>query len=175
LKRLWVYVTNQEHLTENDVDVKDSDHRLFHSFMKDYQERLNDFKVNTAVASAMEFLNHAQAQKLVFSKKMLQEFLTSLSIMVPHLASELLDQLLNIDLKNCRWPSFDPALTIKSSLNIAIQINGKLRTTITVSTRESEETITAKASTAAQRWLENKTIIKRIFVKNRLINFVVKG
>ncbi len=175
LKRLWNFTSNPKNMIENDTDVKDADRRLFHCFIKDYQERLNEYKVNTAVAAAMEFLNHAQAQSLVFSRKMMQEFLTLISVMVPHMASELLETVLNVSLEQCSWPTFNPALTIKNEVEIAIQINGKLRTTIKVATNAPEETISDEAKKAAARWLEHATIIKTIVVKNRLVNFVIKG
>jgi len=94
--------------------------------------------------------------------------------MTPHLASELLEKLLNKQLEKCVWPKFDPKLAELSDVEIAIQICGKLRATITTAKGAKQETVEAEARKTAEKWLEGKTIIKVVFVPDRLINFVVK-
>jgi leucyl-tRNA synthetase len=175
LKRLWVYVTDPAHLVDDSSKVSKKHLQIFHSFIKDYQERLDEYKVNTAVSAAMEFLNNASKESLVFSREMLESFLTLLSLMVPHLASELLEQVLGVEVTNTKWPTFDPALTVKSEVEIAVQINGKLRATVEALMNEDEAAVTQKAQGAASKWLDGQTIVKTIFVKNRLVNFVIKG
>ncbi len=148
--------------------------RRFHRFLKDYLERIDEYKVNTAVAAVMEYLNDVTATKLVLDKKMLKQLLTVLSVMVPHMASQLLEQLLSTSLQDCSWPSYDPALADVDEVEIAIQVNGKLRGTIMAAKNTAQDAITSVATDVAQKWIADKKVAKVIFVPNKLINFVIQ-
>ena len=78
-------------------------------------------------------------------------------------------------LKDCPWPTYDPALTMIGEITIPIQVNGKLRGDITVSPQTDEATVRAKAEAVIfATWLQGKTIVKVIYIPNRMISFVVK-
>ncbi len=174
LKRLWAYLNNPARLLpvgqKAELDVQ----KRFHRFLKAYQERINDFKPNTAVASVMEFLNDVESGKMVFDHEIMEKLLVSLSLMVPHFASELLERLIGKQLENCSWPEVDQILAQVNDVEIAIQVNGKLRATITMAKGFKQDVVEPEAKKQISQWLQDKSIVKVIFVPDRLISFVVK-
>ncbi len=174
LKRLWAYLTNPAHLLPKEQKAELAVQKRFHRFLKDYQERIKDFKPNTAVAAIMEFLNDVEAGKMVFDHDLMEKFLVALSVMVPHIASELMEQLLGKQLEVCSWPIVDQTLAAVNEVEIAIQVNGKLRATVTMAKGCTQDVVEPEARKQIASWLEDKTVIKVIFVPDRLISFVVK-
>jgi len=174
LSRLWDFLTNKENVVEDESKISEESRKRFHRFLKDYQGRIDAFKVNTAVASMMEFLNDLNSKKLKFDKTMLEQFLVSCSVVVPHFASELLEKLLSKDLKGCSWPAYDDSLAEQEEIELAIQVNGKLRGTLLVKRNISQEECQSMAEEKVKKWLEGRNVKKIVFVPNRLISFVVK-
>lgn len=174
LKRLWGYLTASVHLLPDDQKAPVESYKRFHRFLKAYQERINDFKPNTAVAAAMEYLNDLESEKMIFDRIVMEQFLVALSVIVPHIASELLEMLLGKQLENCQWPVVDEALAQVNEVEIAIQINGKLRATVTMTKGATQEIVESAAREQISKWVEGKEVVKIIFVQDRLINFVVK-
>ena len=107
----------------------------------------------------------------------MEPFLLLLSPFAPHLAEELWC-LLGHDgsLAYESWPQFDESLLVTSTVEVPVQVNGKLRGKVTVATDADEATIqdAAAADEAVARFLAEKTIVKTIVVPGRLVNFVVK-
>lgn len=175
LDRLWSFLIATGNVLPKNQKTDEKSVRRFHRFLKDYQERIADFKVNTAVSAIMEYLNDLEGQKLVLDHDLCEKFLVALSVMVPHFASELLEQLLHKQLEHCSWPTFDPALAEVKETTVAIQVNGKLRGSMVVSRGAQQQIVEKEARALIQKWLEDQTVIKVIFVQDRLINFVIKG
>lgn len=173
LQRFWTLVTDEAHRCTDSEEAPEVTRRV-HSFLQDFQERIGHFKPNTAVASCMEWLNDASAGKHKFGPKSLESLLVTLSVFAPHMASELLEQLLSKSLADCSWPTYDPSLAVVTSVVIPIQVNGKLRGEISVAPGADQATVQTQATARVGRWLEGKTVAKTIFVPNRLINFVVR-
>lgn len=174
VNRLWNYLTDKSNLVTDQQETLDAKKR-FHKFLKDYQDRLAHYKPNTAISSMMEWLNDVSGDnnlKIGFSN--LEKLLVSLSVLAPHMASELLEILLSKKLSDCTWPAFDANLAKGDNVVIAIQVNGKLRANIEVKLDANQELIEPLAKKEIEKWLENKEIIKIIFVKNKIINFVIK-
>ena len=154
-------------------DIKTT--RRVHKFIKDFQERVDIFKPNTAISAFMEFLNDLMDNnKMAISKDSLEKILVVLSSMAPHMASELLEQLLNKKLENCTWPTYNPEYVTVNEVNIPVQVNGKLRATLTMPINTTQDVVEQAARTEIAKWLEGKEIIKVIFVQNRMISFVIK-
>lgn len=174
LTRLWDFLINPENISDSSSMVDEKSVKRFHRFLKDYQERIELFKLNTAVAAIMEYLNDLTTNKWKLNKEMLEAFLTSISVMVPHFSSELLEALLQKELKDCVWPTFDPKLAAQDEIEIAIQVNGRLRGTLPASKGVTQNVVQPQAEEIISKWLEGKTVVKVIFVKDRLISFVVK-
>ena len=91
LNRLWEYLHETAHMV-NKEDEKAT--RRLHKFLQEYQTRLNQFKPNTAVSAFMELVNDIYAQQLKFTKDSIEKIIVSLSVMAPHVASEMADGLL---------------------------------------------------------------------------------
>ena len=169
--RFWAYMTSPDLLTDKE-SIKVT--KRIHRFLKEYQERLAHFKPNTAIASFMELLNDLTGMNAKLSKDSVEKILVSFSVLAPFMATELLDQLLGKDLQACIWPTFDEALTVQDEITIAIQINGKLRGDITVPSSMPKDDIEKLAKEKMAQRLEDKEIVKTIYVPGRLVNFVIK-
>ncbi|MBX9830572.1 leucine--tRNA ligase [Candidatus Babeliales bacterium] len=175
LNRLWLFLTAQGTLLPAGKTADKEAQQRFHQFLKDYQQRLETFKVNTAVSAVMEYLNDLTSQKLQFDHEMLEQFLTALSVMVPHFASELIEKLLNKQLAQCTWPAYNAELAHVSQVEYAIQVNGKLRGNVLLAKGLTQADVEPVAKEQIEKWLEGKELIKTVFVQDRLISFVVKG
>jgi leucyl-tRNA synthetase len=174
LNRLWTFLTTPSNILPQEQTVDEQSQKRFHRFLKDFQIRLESHKVNTAVSSCMEYLNDLTSSKFFIDRVILDQLLTSISIMVPHFASELLEKLLNKSLEQCQWPIYDEKLAEVAEVEFVIQVNGKLRGTISASKEASQSNVEPQAKEIIQKWLTDKDIVKIVFVPGRLISFVVK-
>ncbi len=173
VNKVWTYLSDaHNHVAEGKEEVTTT--KRVHKFVKEYQERLTHFKPNTAISAAMECFNDITAQAMKLSPKSIEMIVTSLSVLAPHMASELAETVLGKQLAHCPWPMYDPALVIDATVPIAIQVNGKVRATIEVPRAASQPVVQEQAQQAISKWLENKQVVKVIFVPDRLISFVVK-
>lgn len=173
MNRFWDYFTNPEHVVHSDKDESTHATRRVHKFLKEYQERLAHVKPNTAISAAMEFLNDVTAQSLRFGPSSLEKIIVSLSVLAPHAASELLEKILNKSLNDCAWPLYDRALAADDEVTIVVQVNGKVRANVIAKPGSTQAEIEKMAKEAIEKWLEGKEIKKVIFVKDKLISFVV--
>ena len=174
LNKLWNYFTNPKTiLHEKETETAAVTQRV-NLFLKDYQERLDNFKPNTAISAAMEFLNDATAQDMQLNKESAEAILVSLSIFAPYMTSELLETLFKKSLTDCSWPTYDKKAVDNQPVTIVVQINGKTRIDFGTAKDTPKDIIEKKSKELAAKWLEEKTIVKTIVVPNRLINFVVK-
>jgi len=173
VNKFYNFMNNPENIVPDNQETKEAKKRV-HMFLRDYQGRLKHFKPNTAISAAMELINDANSKKLKFGKSSAEAILISISVLAPFLASELLEKICNKTLSQSSWPTFDPKLLLETTTTIVVQINGKVRANITTPKDVDQALVEDEAKKAAQKWLENKEIVKTIFVKNRLINFVVK-
>jgi leucyl-tRNA synthetase len=130
---------------------------------------------NTSVAALMELHNVLRAQP-VKNRFAADSFAILLSPIAPHLAEEAWSLLGNtLSIVNTHWPQFDPALCVEDSVEIAAQVNGKMRGTVTVARDSSEDSVRAAilANEKIAAHTAGKEIRKVIFVKNRLMNLIV--
>lgn len=143
---------------------------------------INEFRFNTAIASLMELLNELTKNIKEYKKEIilysLERFALLLSPLAPHLGEEcwnLLGKEKSI-FENPFWFEVDEKALIKEKVNIAIQINGKLRATIEAPIDSDEEVIKSLAfeTDGVKRHIDGKTIVKQIYVKNKILNLVVK-
>ena len=149
--------------------------RALHLAIKETSEGIAALKFNTPVSKMMEFVNTAGGA--LPSKEEAEAFVLILSPYAPHLAEELWSRMGHTDtLAEATWPEFDESALVQDTVEIAIQVMGKLRGTIAVSKDADKDAVLAeaKANDNVARHLEGKTIIKEIFVPGRLVNFVAK-
>lgn len=131
------------------------------------------FAFNTLIAASMEALNALNSQN---NQDVLTEgfwiILNLLEPIVPHIANELSDELFNR--KNFSKIEILDEVFVKDTLNLAVTVNGKRRAEIEVDKNLSQDEIISLAKEKVAKWLENKTIIKEIYVKEKLVNLVIK-
>lgn len=154
-----------------------------HNAIKGVSEDADKFQFNTAIARMMEFVNafskylQEDIKNLDFLKKTCIDFLKILAPFAPHFAEEQWSLFgLDFSIFNETWPAYDPKALVKDEVEIAIQVNGKIKAKINVPTDLDEEGIKA-ASLANESILsatEGKNIVKVIVIKGRLVNIVVK-
>lgn len=154
-----------------------------HNAIKGVTEDADKMQFNTAIARMMEFVNalskylKEDVKNLEFLKKTCIDFLKIIAPFAPHFAEEEWSLLgLEYSIFNQEWPEFDPSALVKDEVEIAIQVNGKIKAKINVPTDLDEEGIKA-ASLANENIVaatEGKNIIKVIVIKGRLVNIVVK-
>ncbi len=149
--------------------------------LKKYDQEINNFRFNTAIAALMELLNELKnLDKCSDEIKAytLKRFAVLLGPVAPHLAEECWNLIGNKKslMEEPVWFDADPKALIKDSVNIAVQVNGKLRTTLVIPA-DSEETAVKQSVLADEkvsRYLKDRTVVKEIFVKNKIYNIVVK-
>ncbi len=172
LHRLWNYLNQPDTILSDEPEDITTTKRV-HQLIKAFQERIDHFKPNTAISAFMEFSHDMVDNNMKLSRNSVEILCAILSSMAPHMASELLERLLDKTLDTCSWPSYDPALTVAESVTIAIQVNGKLRGTIEVPAGSSQKEIERLARLKVASWIENKQLMKVIFVPDKLINLLV--
>jgi leucyl-tRNA synthetase len=158
------------------IDPDRSQLQSLHITINKVTNDIESFKFNTAISSLMEFINGAQKWESI-PLDIARQFILLLSPFAPHICEEIWEILgKNNTLAFEKWPRFDKNLLIKNNINIAIQINGKLRANIQVKREYSEKEIieVAKNNTNIKINLKNKNIIKVIYVPGRILNFVAK-
>lgn len=166
----------QEILTDGDEYSKELMSAM-HKTVKKVSEDIEQMKYNTAIAALMTLLN-----KIYEIGKINRAELKTLLILVnpfaPHVTEEMWSNCGYGEMlaKDAKWPSFDEAKCIDSTVEIVVQINGKIRARLSVPTDiESDEAISlAKKEENIAAELENKNIIKEIYVKGKLVNIVAK-
>ena len=123
----------------------------------------------------MTLVNDFYKEKTI-NKAELKTFLQLLNPFAPHITEELWQTVLGGTemLAYMKWPTYDEEKTIADEITLPIQFNGKLKATITISLDEDEEIVKEKVHKAVNDKLENKTIVKEIYVKNKIYNIVVK-
>ena len=173
LNRFWTYMTNPDMILPRGTPEERSTTQHVHRLLKDVQERLELFKPNTVVSAFMEWLNAAMVKHMRLSRESAEKVLLTLSVAAPHIASELLLTLLDKEVWNCSWPTYNPALAAPEEVTIAIQVNGRLRGTLTVPVVAEEREIEERARTLVQNWLHAKTVVRVIYVPHKMVNFVV--
>ncbi len=151
-------------------------HKLLHRTIKKVTEDSESMQFNTAIAAMMEFVNAAYKEP-TFSRPAAEALILMLAPYAPHLAEELWQRLGHQEsLAYTPFPSFDPELAQVDAVILSVQVNGKLRGTLSLATDASKEAIilAAKELEAVQRQLDGKTLVKEIYVPGKIINFVVR-
>ena len=183
LNRVWVLVQEfieSEKSAENLSNFSEVQ-KIQHKTIKKVTEDFHRESLNTAVAALMEFVNELYKMKLEgFSNDwqfVLEDLLKMLVPFAPHISSELWQQLGNNDfIEKSGWPKWNEELLKTDEIQIIVQVNGKLRGKIKVSVNSEKDEILAiaRAEDNVSKFLQDKEILKEIFIPNKLINFVVK-
>ena len=139
----------------------------------------NDYEnmfFNTAISQMMIFVNSATKEDIV-PKEYAEGFIKLLSPVAPHIAEEIWNKLGHDDTITYEaWPTYDEAKLVEDTIEIPVQINGKVRATIAIPVDATEEEIKeiAHSNSNIQAQLQGHTIVKEIYVKNKIYNIVIK-
>ena len=180
INKLWsILVDENGNLSSKIIDSDEEDKDtlfLHHQTIKKLGEDIENLHFNTAVSQLMIYCNHLQKCSTV-SKKLIEELVIILSPFVPHLSEEfwsLLGHAETISYES--WPQFDEELIQLDEVTIVVQVNGKLRANINIDKDSDEKDVVAEALSLdnVEKYTSNGSIIKTIYVPNRLLNFVVK-
>ena len=183
LNRVWVLVQEfiESEKTAENLSNFSEVKKIQHKTIKKVTEDFHRESLNTAVAALMEFVNDLYKLKLEgFSNDwrfVLEDLLKMLVPFAPHISSELWQQLGNDDfIEKSGWPKWSEELLKTDKIQIIVQVNGKLRGKIKVSANSEKDEILAiaRAEDNVSKFLQDKEILKEIFIPNKLINFVVK-
>ena len=185
LNRIWgiaseKYVTSVDSVLDHEMESETQ--QAVHKTIKKVYEDLDKFKFNTAIAALMELSNHltkvwnAKNVSVEVWNDSIQQFLLMLAPIAPHLSEELWEMNgYEFSIHNQKFPDWDESLVVDESITLIVQINGKLRDTISVDSGISEEMAqeAAMSSEKIQGHINGTTIKKVIYVPDRLINIVV--
>jgi leucyl-tRNA synthetase len=148
--------------------------RPLHRLVKKAGEDIEAMKFNTTIAAMMDFVNQVYKVGRI-ARSQAETFLLVLAPFAPHVAEELWQQLGHDgSLAHEPWPAYDPALVAVQTVEMPVQVNGKLRGRIQVAPDADEATVLAAAIAAVQDALAGKTIVKKIVVPKRMVNLVAK-
>ena len=146
-----------------------------HKTIKKVTQDIESMKFNTAIAAMMALIN--QFDKNGFNKAEFKTLITLLNPFAPHLTEELNEKLGGKNLlAKTQWPAYDESKTVESTIEIAVQVNGKLKGVVAVAADASEDDIKAKAQAdeAVAAALAGMNIVKVIVIRGKIVNFVVK-
>ena len=170
LDRVW---NMQEFMVEGSEYSAETE-KMMHKAIKKVTNDIEEMKFNTCISTFMTMVNEFYKLKRI-TKAEFKTFLTLLNPFAPHITEEL-NKLIGFeaDISTYTWPDFVEAKTIDDEIELPVQVNGKLRATIKIVLGEDESSVKVKAQSAVSKMLEGKTVVKEIYVKNKIYNIVIK-
>lgn len=170
LDRVW---NLQSLLVEGDSYSPETE-KMMNKAIKKVSNDIEEMKYNTCVSTFMTMVNEFYRLKRI-NKAEFKIFLTLLNPFAPHITEELNEIAgFTMPISSYTWPEFDESKTIDDEITLPIQFNGKLKATIQIELDEEESSVKEKVHKAIDDKLDGKTIIKEIYVKNKIYNIVVK-
>ena len=176
IKGIDKFLSRAFRLCSKDVEYKENEEDLYiiHSTIKSLTDNLNDLKFNTSLSRLMEFVNHFNVKGLNIDAKSV--FIRLLSPLAPHLSEELWAAFNKSSVFLSNWPKSNEKYLIKSVINIAVQVNGKLRANIEFPNDAEKDLIisTCKSNENVYKFIANKDIIREVYVPGKIVNIVIK-
>ncbi len=174
LDRVW----NLADMASADKAVSEKNEPIIHKTIKKVTDDIDTLKMNTAIAALMTMVNEFYANGL--TRGDLEALLLMLSPFAPHMVEELWEQIgcaaeYGKMAMQMPWPEYDEAKTVAAHVEMAVQVNGKLKGTVTVAMDSEQDTVVeaAKQVEKIAKALDGMQVAKVIFVKNKLINLIV--
>ena len=170
LDRVW----NMQNMLVDGDSYSPEAEKIMHKAIKKISQDIEDMKFNTSVSTFMTMVNEFYKIGKI-NKAEFKTFLTLLNPFAPHITEEL-NKIAGFeaDISTYSWPEYDEEKTVDDEITLPIQFNGKLKATITISVDEDESSVKEKVHNAIDSKLDGKTIVKEIYVKNKIYNVVVK-
>ncbi len=171
LDRIWNLA---DQVKDADAYGKDNEAAI-HKTIKKVSDDIENMKFNTAIAALMSLTNQFYDKGV--NKAEFKTMLQLLSPFAPHMADELWERF-GFEGMACtsRWPVYDESKTVASEVTIAVQVGGKLKTTVTIPTDSEQDAVLAvvTADSKIQKLMEGKDLVKVIHVPNKLMNLILK-
>lgn len=166
-----------EAIREDNTRIHEID-KVLHNSIKSIREDIEKFQFNTSMSKIMEYSNIlVKYESQGIPRYYIEQLLLILAPFAPHLTEELWEHIGNeYSIHNQSYPEYDESILIENELEIAVQVNGKLRGTVIVNIDDSDDIIKEKAMKEenVQRHIEGKEIVKIIVIKGKIVNIVVK-
>ena len=178
-KRFLDRCFNLQDMATDDENISAKNESILHKTIKKVTQDIDELKMNTAIAAMMTMVNEFYANGC--SKGDVRALCLLLSPFAPHMVEEMWENM-GFAAKEGKmamqmpWPEYDEAKTVDATREMAVQVNGKLKSTITVPS-DSEDSVVIDAACAddkVKRLMEGKQLVKTIVVKNKLINLIIK-
>jgi len=172
LDRVWQM---QEMLTDENEYSKEFE-SMMHKAIKKVTNDIEEMKFNTSVATFMTMVNEFTKAKKI-TRAEYKTFLQLLNPFAPHMTEEIWEQIgEKTEIAKTPWPKYNEAKTIDDEIEIPVQINGKLKATVTVSKDADKETIdkTVESNETISKLIEGKEVVKKIYVPGKIYNIVIK-
>ena len=171
LDRVW----NLQTLLVDGNEYSAKFEKMMHRAIKKVSYDIEDMKFNTAISILMTMVNEFYKVKAI-NRAEFKTLLQLLNPFAPHMTEELLHTVLDgkEDFAYMKWPEYDEAKTIADEITLPIQFNGKLKGTVQIDLDEDESSVKEKVHNVIDSKLEGKTIVKEIYVRNKIYNIVVK-
>ena len=171
LDRVW----NLQTLLVDGNEYSAKFEKMMHRAIKKVSYDIEDMKFNTAISTLMTMVNEFYKVKAI-NRAEFKTLLQLLNPFAPHMTEELLHTVLDEkeDFAYMKWPEYDEAKTIADEITLPIQFNGKLKGTVQIDLDEDESSVKEKVHNVIDSKLDGKTIVKEIYVRNKIYNIVVK-
>ena len=150
--------------------------KMLHQTIKRVTDDLNRMSFNTAIAALIEMNSFLMKQDNI-KRTTAEIFLTLLSPFAPHIAEEIWSRVGNDSMLSSHpWPTYDASIIKEDTVEIAVQVNGKVRASVEIGVDETKDNVLAlaKASDNILRYTDGKSIVKEIYVPGKIVNLVVK-
>ncbi|MFR7349081.1 leucine--tRNA ligase [Peptoniphilus sp.] len=146
-----------------------------HKTIKKVSDDYETLKFNTAIAALMSLVNEFYAEGSI-TKLDFETLLILLNPVAPHITEELYHEVLGGYLNEANWPEYDEEMLVDDEVEIPVQFNGKVRFKIIVPIDATEEEVFEKAESCDEfkNWVEDKKIVKKIYIKGKILNIVIK-
>ena len=171
INKVW----DLQNIVKEDEELSSEQEYDLNSLIKKVTEDLEDLKLNTSIAACMSYLKKVRERGYI-TKRELKSFLIVLNPLAPHITSELFEIVFNKNIIEESWPKCEENKLVKNTFNLVVQVNGKIRGKIEVTTDTTEEEMVelAKSIDNVKAFIDNKEIVKVITVPKKLVNIVVK-
>ncbi len=171
LNRVWNFITNPENITEEEMPSLE---KVYHQTVKKVTSDFEKLAFNTAISQMMIFVNACYKEGRC-TKSYAEGLVKMLSCICPHIGEELWSELGHEGtIAFEAWPSFEEDKTKEDTIEIAVQVNGKVRGKVNVTMEDDEDSVLAKVQESDAAKFLVGTIVKKIYVKGKIFTIVVK-
>ena len=170
INRVFTFFTEEANITdENNGNLE----KIYHQTVKKVTSDFEALAFNTAISQMMIFVN-AVYKEGKCPREYAEGFIKMLSCICPHMGEEIW-QLMGHDstIAYEPWPTYDEAKCVEDTVEIAVQINGKVKATLNIGKEDPKDEVIAKGKELIADKLDGKTIVKEIYVPGRIVNIVV--